>query len=50
MTEGINALEQHLVGLEECHDGVGTLSLGIVLLGSIDERTATVAFPKAVDT
>ena len=31
MIEGINALQQHLVGLEGCHDGVRSLYLGAVI-------------------
>lgn len=37
-----NALKQHHVGLEERDDGVWSLYLGGVLLGTIDERTMKV--------
>jgi hypothetical protein len=33
-----NALKQHHVGLEERDDGVWSLYLGLLLLGTIDER------------
>jgi len=37
-----NALKQHHVGLEERDDGVWSLYLGSVLIGTIDERTMKV--------
>jgi hypothetical protein len=37
-----NALTQHHVGLEERDDGVWSLYLGPVLLGTIDETTMKV--------
>jgi hypothetical protein len=37
-----NTLKQHPVGLEESDNGVGSLYLGPVLLGKIDERAMKV--------
>ena len=50
MMERINALEQHHVGLEVCHDGAWSLDLGTVLVGASTNGRRRLAFPKAVDT
>ncbi|MBI4543030.1 MAG: hypothetical protein HY705_08380 [Gemmatimonadetes bacterium] len=33
-----NALEQHLIGLEEVNDGIWSICFGSVLLAKADER------------